>query len=76
MTTATIRIQIDDQVARLFAATPANRRAQLGLLFGYLVEQFAETTPSSLLELMDDMSGEASANGLTPEMLNLILLDQ
>jgi hypothetical protein len=76
MTTATIRVQIDDQVARLFAATPANRRAQLGMLFGYLVEQFVETTPSSLLELMDEMSSEASANGLTPETLNSILLDE
>ena len=76
MTTATIRIQIDDQVARLFAAAPAQRRTQLGLLFGYLVEQFVETTPSSLLELMDEMSNEASANGLTPETLNSILLDE
>ncbi len=76
MTTATIRVQIDDQAARLFAATPANRRAQLGLLFGYLVEQFAETTPSSLFELMDEMSNEASANGLTSEILDSILLDE
>ena len=77
MATATLRVQIDDQAAaRLFAATPANRRAQLGLLFGYLVEQFAETTPSSLLELMDEMSGEARANGLTPEILDSILLDE
>lgn len=76
MTTATIRVQIGDQAARLFAATPANRRAQLGLLFGYLVEQFAEATPASLLELMDEMSSEARTNGLTPEILDSILLDE
>ena len=73
MATATIPVQIDEQAARLFAATPANRRAQLGLLFGCLVEEFAETTPSSLLELMDELSSEARANGLTPKILDSIL---
>ena len=76
MTTATIRVQIDDKAARLFAATPANRRAQLGLLFSYLVEQFAETTPASSLDLMDQIGNDARANGLTAEILDSILNDE
>ncbi|MBK8045960.1 MAG: hypothetical protein IPK16_01780 [Anaerolineales bacterium] len=76
MTTSTIRVQIDDKAARLFAAAPADRRARLGLLIGYLVEQFAESTPASLFALMDEMSSEARARGLTPEILDSILRDE
>ena len=73
MTTATIRVQVDDEAARLFAATPASQRAQLGVLIGYLVEQFAAATPSFLLALMDEMSSEARARGLTPKILDSLL---
>lgn len=76
MTTATIRVEIDDRAAQLFAASPADRRAQLGQFIGYLVEQFAETTPTSLLALMDEMSREARANGMTQEDLYSILRDE
>jgi hypothetical protein len=75
MATATIRVELDDQAALQFAAAPANRRAQLGLLLGFLIEQFAVSTPSSLLALMDEMSREASVNELTSESLHTILLD-
>jgi hypothetical protein len=76
MTTATIRVQVDDQAARLFAAAPADRRAQLGLLISDLIEQFAESTPTSMFPLMDAMSREADNNGLTPDILDAILHDE
>jgi hypothetical protein len=76
MTTATIRVQIDNRVAHLFAAAPADRRAQLGLLISDLIEQFAASTPNSLFALMDEMSREASRNGMTPEVLDTILSDE
>lgn len=76
MTTATIRVQIDDRAAHLFATAPANRRAQLSLLIGDLIEQFAESIPTALLSLMDEMSREARQNGMTPEILDAILSDE
>ena len=76
MTVATIRVQIDEKAAQLFATAPADRRAQLSLLIGDLIEQFAESTPAALFSLMDDMSREASQNGLTPEILDSILSDE
>ena len=73
MTVATIRIQLDDRTVQLFAAAPADRRAQLSLLIGDLIEQFAGSTPAALFALMDEMSREADQNGLTPEILDSIL---
>jgi hypothetical protein len=69
MTVATIRLQVDDKAAQLFATVPADRRAQLSLLIGDLIEQFAESTPAALYALMDEMGQEAGRNGLTPEFL-------
>jgi hypothetical protein len=76
MTVATIRVQIDDRAAQLFAMVSADRRAQLSLLIGDLIEQFAVSTPAALLTLMDEMSREASQNGMTPEILDAILNDE
>ena len=73
MTAAAIRVQIDEKAAQLFAIAPADRRAQLSLLIGDLIEQFAESTPAALFSLMDQMSREAGQNGLTPEVLDSIL---
>jgi len=76
MTVATIRIQLEDRTAQRFAAAPADRRAQLSLLIGELIEQFAKSTPATLFALMDEMSYEASQNGMTPEILDAILDDE
>jgi multidrug efflux pump subunit AcrA (membrane-fusion protein) len=76
VTVATIRIQLDDKTAQLLAATPAEQRAQLNLLIRNLIEQFAGSTPTALLALMDEMSREASRNGMTPELLDAILNDE
>ena len=75
MTVATIRIQVDDTTAQVFAATPSEKREQLRRLIGYLIEQFAQSTPAALLALMDEMSQEAQDRGLTPAQLEILLSD-
>lgn len=75
MPVATISIQVDSRTAQLYEATPEDKRARLRKLIGVLVTEFAESTPQSLLALMDEMSREAETNGLTPEILELILND-
>ncbi len=73
MAVATINIQVDDRAAQLYQSTPEDKRVRLRKLIGYLVEEFAESTPQTLLSLMDEMSREAEAKGLTPEILASIL---
>lgn len=73
MTVATIQIQLDDRAAQLYEVVPETKRRRLRQLIGFMVQEFTESTPQSLLTLMDEMSQEAAANGLTQEVLESIL---
>lgn len=76
MTIATLRVPLDDRTALALQTTPIEKKALLNQMIGYLVQQFVDSTPESLFALMDDMSREAKANGLTPEILESILSDE
>ncbi len=73
MTVATIQIQLDDRAAKLYEVVPEAKRRRLRQLIGFMVQEFMESTPQSLLTLMGEMSQEAAAKGLTPEILESIL---
>jgi len=75
MTVATINIQVNDRIAQLYAASTEVKRARLRKLIAYLVQEFSESTPESLLASMDAMSRESAANGLTPAILESLLRD-
>lgn len=75
MAIATINIQVNEHIAQRYAASTEAKRARLRKLIAYLVQEFTESTPQSLLASMDEMSSEAAANGLTPEILESILHD-
>ncbi|MBK6711954.1 MAG: hypothetical protein IPG51_16715 [Chloroflexi bacterium] len=76
MGVATIRIQLDNKIARAYESTSSEQRERLQQLIGFMLQEFAESTPQSLLSLMDDMSQEAAARGLTPEILDSLLEDE
>jgi len=76
MTIATLRVPLDDRTALALQTTSPEKQALLHQMIGYLVQQFVDSTPESLLALMDEMGGEAKANGLTPEILESILRDE
>jgi hypothetical protein len=76
MSVATIQIQLDNKTAQAYQSTPEDRRERLQKLISVMLREFTETTPHSLLLLMDDMSREAKARGLTPEILDSILKDE
>lgn len=76
MTIATLRVPLDDRTALALQTTPIEKKALLNQMIGYLVQQFVDSTPESLFALMDDMSREAKANGLTPAILDSILSDE
>ena len=76
MTTATLSVPLDDRTAQALKLAPPGRREQLQMLISHLVRQYAESTPESLISLMDEIGREAQANGLTPEILQSILNDE
>lgn len=68
MTTIPIISQVDPQAARAFAAaTPEIRRKQELLLSLHWLE--ATRTPESLTQVMSEISRNAQARGLTPDLL-------
>jgi len=76
MTIATLRVPLDDRTAQALQTTSLEKQALLYQMIGYLVQQFVDSTPESLFALMDDMSREAKANGLMPEILESLLRDE
>lgn len=76
MTTATLTIPLDDRTASVLKLASPDQRQQLQTLISYLVRQYAESTPESLISLMGEIGREARDNGLTPEILQSILNDE
>ncbi len=70
----TIAIQVDEDIAEKFSKTTSEQRKRIESLFTLLVQQ--ELKKISLMQIMDDISGEAERNGLTPEILESILADE
>jgi hypothetical protein len=72
MTTIPITIQVDPQAARAFASvTPEMRRKLETLLSLRLLE--ATRNPESLAQVMSEISRNAQAHGLVPDMLQDLL---
>ncbi len=75
MTTVPITIQVDPQAARAFTSvTPEMRRKLETLLSLRLLE--ATRNPESLAQVMSEISRNAQARGLTPDMLQDLLNDE
>jgi hypothetical protein len=76
MELSTISISVDADAARAFAAIPLPQQKKIELLLGLRLKELTTRRTRSLEEIMDDMSREAQANGLTPEILESILNDK
>ena len=72
ITTTTITLQVDADLAQAYQSAPADDQSKLRLLLNlWLRELFARST--SLTALMDEMSDKAEARGLTAEKLEEML---
>ena len=72
MTTATITLQVDADLAQVYQSAPAADQSKLRLLLNlWLRELFVRST--SLTALMDELSDNAQARGLTAEKLEEML---
>jgi len=72
MTTTTITLQVDADLAQAYRSASANDQSKLRLLLNlWLRELFVRST--SLAALMDELSDKAQERGLTAEKLEEML---
>jgi hypothetical protein len=76
MGVTTISIPLEAQAAEAYRLAPLEKREWLEMLVNLLVREFVKYSPQSLLALMNEMSREAQANGLTPALLESLLADE
>jgi Holliday junction resolvase-like predicted endonuclease len=67
----TISIQVDAEVAKAFASAQPEQREKIQSLVSHWLKRAVNLT--QLQATMDQMSDQAEANGLTPEILQSIL---
>ena len=73
METTPITIQVDPEAAQAYAAASPEMQWKIQLLLSLHLRDLTLKPRRSLLETMDELSAEAQANGLTPEILESIL---
>jgi hypothetical protein len=72
MQTERITIQVGREAAQAFRAASPEKRRKLELLLGMQLLEFAQGEPS-LDQVMRQISQNAQARGLTPEILDQLL---
>lgn len=75
MTTEEITIRVDRAAAFAFKSASVEERRKLEAILSIRLQE-AFYPGTSLKEVMDDMSREAQARGLTPEILQSLLNDE
>ncbi|HEX5103860.1 MAG TPA: hypothetical protein VFV87_08630 [Pirellulaceae bacterium] len=73
MTTETISIAVDAEAARALAQASTEDRRKLELLLSLRLKELVGGPSRPLSAIMDQMSAEAQARGLTPEALESLL---
>ena len=72
MTTATITLQVDADLARAYRSAPPSDQSKLNLLINLSLRALFNRS-ITLSALMDDLSDNAQMRGLTPEKLEAML---
>ncbi len=75
MTAATIEIELDERTADVYTNASQDAREKLRVLLSIWLQEFEDET-SDLGQLMDEISENAVSRGLTPEILESLLLDE
>ena len=76
MATVPITIEVDEEVARLYAEASTQDQKRIQLYLSLQLQDFITKPPRPLREVIDEMAAEAAAKGLTPEILESILRDE
>ena len=72
MQTRSITIRVSSEAARTYRAATAGERRKLDALLSLKLSEIARR-PSSLEQVMREVSGKAQERGLTPEILDELL---
>jgi hypothetical protein len=72
----TIAIEVDDDTAKAYKAASAEQQRKVQLLLNLRLKEIVAGPKKSLEQVMDEMSAEAQARGLTPEILESLLRDE
>lgn len=65
----TIQIPLDPELAQVYDRASSEDQQKLQILISLWLRKIDSFTPDSLSRLMDEISDEAAARGLTPEIL-------
>jgi hypothetical protein len=76
MKTENITIAVDVDTAKAYKGTSPETRRKIDALLSLEIDEAVREDETSLKEIMRQMSREARANGLTPEILQSILNEQ
>ena len=72
----TIQIPLDPELAQVYNRASSEDQHKLQTLVSLWLRKIDSSTPDSLSRLMDEISDEAAARGLTPEILESLLNDE
>lgn len=73
MTSETITIEVDSEAAKAYKAAPAESQKKIRALLSLWLQDLAAAEPSTLKQIMTDVSRKAKGRGLTPETLASLL---
>ena len=76
MATATISIQVDEEVAKAYAAVSPEEQHKIDLLLHLRLQDLTSSPQRPLKVVMDEIGQQAEAHGLTPELLESLLNDE
>ena len=76
MGTANINIEVDEAAAQAFAEASPEEQEKLQILLSLRLQELTSSPGKTLQAVMDEMSKEAEARGLTPEILESLLRDE
>ena len=76
MGTANITIEVDEVAARAYAEASPGEKQKLQLLLSLRLQELTSTEGKSLQTVMDEIGRAAEVRGLTPEVLEILLLDE
>ena len=76
MGTANITIEVEEAAAKAFSSASPEEQRKLQLLLSLRLQELMTSSGRTLQEVMDDLSRQAEANGLTPEILETLLSEE
>ena len=72
ITTATVNMQLDMEAARIYQQATTAEKQKMQVLMSLWLREFGKPT-KSLRTVMDEISDNAEARGLTPDILDSLL---